>query len=82
MKRPPIAATVAERTETPPPRTASPRYTSSMSVVLFGMRLLEVMFFVGIAGSAIVVVIASAEDMKELLSKTKHIHPAEETPPA
>jgi ribosomal protein L21E len=53
-----------------------------MSVVLFGMRVLEVMFFVGIAGSAIVVTIATAEDMKELLSKTKHIHPAEETPPA
>ena len=59
-----------------------PRYTSSMSVVLFGMRLLEVMFFVGIAGSAIVVTIATVEDMRELFSKTEHIHPAEETPQA
>ena len=49
-------------------------YTSSMSVILFGMRLLEVMFFVGIAGSAIVVVIATWEDMQELFSKTKHTH--------
>lgn len=53
-----------------------------MSVVLFGMRLLEIMFFVGIAGSAIVVTIATAEDMRELFSKTKHISSAEETPPA
>jgi hypothetical protein len=53
-----------------------------MFIVLFSMRVLEVMFFVGIAGSAIVVAIATAEDMRELLSKTKHIHPAEETPPA
>ena len=44
-----------------------------MSIVLFGMRLLEVMFFVGIAGSAIVVAIATAEDMRELFSKTKNI---------
>jgi len=64
------------------PPKATPRYTSPMSIVLFGMRVLEVMFFVGIAGSAIVVAIATAEDMRELFSKTKHIHPAEETPPA
>jgi hypothetical protein len=53
-----------------------------MSVILFGMRLLEVLFFFGIAGSAIVVVIATAEDIRELLTKTKHAHPVEETPPA
>jgi cell division protein FtsL len=51
-----------------------------MPVVLFAMRLLEVMFFVGIAGSAIVVAIATAEDMRELFSKTEHIHPEEKTP--
>jgi cell division protein FtsL len=53
-----------------------------MSVILFGMRLLEVLFFFGIAGSAVVVVIATAEDIRELLTKTKHAHPVEETPPA
>jgi cell division protein FtsL len=50
-----------------------------MSVILFGMRLLEVLFFVGIAGSAIVVVIATVEDIRELLTKTKHVHAAEKT---
>ena len=40
-----------------------------MLVVLFGMRLLEVMFFVGIAGSAIVVFISSIGDVRELMSK-------------
>jgi cell division protein FtsL len=53
-----------------------------MSVILFGMRLLEVLFFVGIAGSAIVVVIATAEDIRELVTKTKHVHAAEKTPTA
>jgi cell division protein FtsL len=51
-----------------------------MPVVLFAMRLLEIMFFVGIAGSAIVVAIATAEDMRELFSKTEHIHAEEKTP--
>jgi hypothetical protein len=58
------------------------RYTSPMSVILFGMRLLEVLFFVGIAGSAIVVVIATGEDIRELVTKTKHVHAAEKTPTA
>jgi cell division protein FtsL len=52
-----------------------------MLVILFGMRLLEVLFFVGIAGSAIVVVIATAEDIRELATKTKHAH-AQEDPSA
>jgi hypothetical protein len=43
-----------------------PGYTSFMYVVLFGMRLLEVIFFVGIVGSAVVVLITSFEDMHEL----------------
>jgi hypothetical protein len=33
-----------------------------MTLLVFGMRFLEVLFFVGIAGSAIVVVISTAED--------------------
>ena len=37
-----------------------------MPVILFGMRLLEVMFFIGLAGSAIVVLLTSFEDMHEL----------------
>jgi hypothetical protein len=53
-----------------------------MSVILFGMRLLEVLFFVGIAGSAIVVIIASVEDVHELFRKTSHPQDAEKTPSA
>jgi hypothetical protein len=37
-----------------------------MAVALFLMRVLEVMFFVGIAGSSIVVIISFVEDIKEL----------------
>ncbi|MGA7108159.1 MAG: hypothetical protein WBV28_02265 [Terracidiphilus sp.] len=37
-----------------------------MSVAIFGMRLLEVMFFIGLAGSSIVVLISFVEDAKEL----------------
>jgi cell division protein FtsL len=50
-----------------------------MSVVLFGMRVLEIMFLVGIAGSAVVVIIATAEDVRELATKTKHLHTQETT---
>jgi hypothetical protein len=42
-----------------------------MFVVLFGMRLLEVMFFVGIAGSALVVFISSLGDIREMTSKSQ-----------
>jgi len=42
-----------------------------MLVVLFAMRLLEVMFFVGIAGSALVVVISSLGDIREMMSKSE-----------
>ena len=41
----------------------------AMPIILFGMRLLEVLFFIGIAGSAVVVVIATWEDMNELFHK-------------
>ena len=40
-----------------------------MSLVIFTMRILEVMFFAGLAGSAIVVVISFIEDGKELFGK-------------
>jgi hypothetical protein len=52
-----------------------------MSVlVLFGMRLLEVIFFVGIVGSAVVVLITSFEDMYELFGPTEEFPAAEKTP--
>ena len=40
-----------------------------LQVGLFAMHVLEVMFFVGMAGSAIVVVISFVEDGKELFGK-------------
>jgi hypothetical protein len=53
-----------------------------MPIVLFGMRLLEVLFFVGIAGSAVVVVMATWEDIQEITRKTEHGHTVETTPAA
>jgi len=41
-----------------------------MQIALFGMHVLEVMFFVGLAGSTIVVLISFVEDAKELSAKT------------
>ena len=38
-----------------------------MAIAVFFMRVLEVMFFVGLAGSAIVVLISFVEDAKELV---------------
>jgi hypothetical protein len=40
-----------------------------MSIAIFAMRVLEGMFFLGLAGSAIVVVISFLEDGKELIGK-------------
>jgi hypothetical protein len=40
-----------------------------MALAIFGMRLLEVMFFLGLIGSAIVVVISFIEDGIELFGK-------------
>jgi hypothetical protein len=37
-----------------------------MQIAILGMRLLEVMFFVGLVGSAVVVLISFVEDGKEL----------------
>jgi len=39
-----------------------------MQLALIGMRILEVMFFVGLVGSAVVVIISFVEDGKELFS--------------
>ena len=40
-----------------------------MLFVIFGMRVLEGMFFVGLVGSAIVVLISFVEDAKELFGE-------------
>jgi hypothetical protein len=40
-----------------------------MHFAVFVMRLLEVMFFVGLAGSSVVVIISFIEDAKELFGK-------------
>jgi hypothetical protein len=40
-----------------------------MQLALFAMRLLEAMFFVGLAGSTVVILISFVEDGKELFGK-------------
>ena len=40
-----------------------------MAIGLMAMHVLEVMFFVGMAGSAIVVVISFVEDIQELFGE-------------
>jgi hypothetical protein len=40
-----------------------------MQIALFAMKVLELMFFVGLAGSTIVVLISFVEDGKELFGK-------------
>jgi hypothetical protein len=50
-----------------------------MLFALLVMRLLEAMFFVGIVGSAVVVLITSIEDVRELLGDSEEPHAAEKT---
>jgi uncharacterized membrane protein YqhA len=40
-----------------------------MLLAIFAMRLLELMFFIGLAGSCVVVLISFYEDGKELFGK-------------
>lgn len=47
----------------------SSRYNLLMSIAIFGMRVLETLFFMGLAGSAIVVLISFVEDAKELFGE-------------
>ena len=42
-----------------------------MSVILVLMRVLEFLFFVGLAGSTVVVIISFFEDAKELFEKNE-----------
>ncbi len=44
-------------------------YNRRMSFAIVAMRILEGMFFVGLAGSAIVVIISFIEDGKELFGE-------------
>lgn len=48
-----------------------PNYVTiaNMGLAIFAMRVLEVMFFVGAIGSAIVIVISFIEDWQELFGK-------------
>ena len=43
-----------------------------MALTIFGMRFLETIFFLGLAGSAVVVVISFIEDGKELFGKDEN----------
>jgi hypothetical protein len=40
-----------------------------MTLAIFLIRLLEVLFFVGLAGSAVVILISFVEDFKELFGE-------------
>ena len=40
-----------------------------MHLALLGMKILEVMFFTGLAGSAVVVLISFVEDARELFGE-------------
>jgi hypothetical protein len=40
-----------------------------LSIAIFAMKLLEAMFFVGLVGSTIVVLISFVEDAKELFGE-------------
>jgi hypothetical protein len=42
------------------------RYNLPMLLAIFAMRLLDAMFFIGMAGSTLVILISFVEDAKEL----------------
>ena len=44
-----------------------------MQLAIFAMRVLEVMFFVGLVGSSVVVLISFIEDGKELFSNDSNV---------
>lgn len=48
---------------------------------VFFLRVLTVLFFVGMAGSAIVVLISFFEDFKELFAPDEPVEPAHGSPP-
>jgi hypothetical protein len=44
-------------------------YNFPMQLAIFAMRALEVMFFAGLAGSTVVIILSFIEDGKELFGK-------------
>jgi hypothetical protein len=50
-------------------------YNLNMLLAIFAMRVLEVMFFVGLVGSTVVVLISFVEDGKELIGKDEPPQP-------
>lgn len=40
-----------------------------MGLIVFAMKVMEVVFFVGLIGSAVIVIISFIEDGKELIGK-------------
>lgn len=59
----------ADWTQMPGLRAAERRYNRPMVIARFVIYVLEGMFFVGLAGSAVVVLISFVEDGKELFGK-------------
>ena len=51
------------------PDNPFPGYNLHMFLAVFLMRLLEILFFLGLAGSTIVVLISFIEDAKELFER-------------
>jgi hypothetical protein len=51
------------------PKKSRIDYNLDMALAILGMRILTWMFFVGLAGSAVVVLISFWEDGKELFGK-------------
>ncbi len=51
------------------PPAPKARYNRCMHLAIFAMRFFEVLFFLGLAGSAVVIVISFIEDAKELFGK-------------
>jgi hypothetical protein len=51
------------------PKPVKTAYNQCMHLAILGMRVVEAMFFVGLAGSAIVVFISFIEDAKELVGE-------------
>jgi hypothetical protein len=52
-----------------------PRYNLLMSFALLAMHILDTMFFVGLVGSSIVVLISFVEDGKELFGEDEPVQP-------
>lgn len=50
-----------------------------MALALFGIRLLEVLFFTGIVGSSVVVLITTVQDMQELFESDEHTPAVDKT---